>query len=614
MAWSMRTVAKAAAGAMLSATLALGGAMPSVALAATGDTTGTGTLTIEKDANNTVTSYHAIKIFEGNVTNQGTTTAPQCVAIDVDWANNDVKTAVTHAIDAYCTAHPSVARPANDSAQAAADFMVTNITGSDYNTYVTPDSFANTLANELAGALMDQHQNIGTAVTPGQATELTEGYYLVISTPSNASTGASATSPILALLAEDQQLTIHEKVSVPTIAKTVSEDSLPGTTSRYADAQIGQDLRYTLTGTVSGNVVSFNEYFYQFTDVLPKGLDLQKAAENIALSDITVKVDNSKSTANTQTVYTVTEGCAVAYTKNDTDKTKVLTVTFDDLKLVKGTTASSTTAAAIPIDKDSVITVEYTARLNGDAIVGVTGNVNSATVTYDAIPNRHKIEEGTTTPSTAKVYEYALKLKKVDQVLELDRNSDTNEYLAGAEFTIKATSVDEGSANANKYIKQDGTFGETTLPATNASGYSDYIFRTNNNGSFAVKGLDAGTYLIHEVTAPSGYKTLTSDITLVITPDKNATTHEVQGVRASLSGGEGDGQDTSATPDGVLDIGTRAYFDSTDNTVTVVATNKKEEKLPLTGLSGITMVYVVGGTILVASLAVIVRRRMAEKE
>ena len=81
----------------------------------------------------------------------------------------------------------------------------------------------------------------------------------------------------------------------------------------------------------------------------------------------------------------------------------------------------------------------------------------------------------------------------------------------------------------------------------------------------------------------------------------------------TLSGGLGDGTDSTGG-NGAHNKGTRASYNDATGTVTVTATNKKQEELPLTGLPGITLVYVAGGAILAVSLVVIIRRRMTEKE
>lgn len=619
MVWNMRKAARAAASAMLSATLALGGMAPSVAWAAGENGTGTGTLVLRRAEGNTAANYKAIKIFKADVEqNNGA-----WVAQGLDWANEATKTVVKAAITQYCAAHTIDYTP-TDNAQDAADFMVRYISGTDNTSIVGPNDFANTLANYLATAMIERtvngialsgtlvSQNITPTPKPTDATgdrtnTLTEGYYLVVVDLTTPVTGSAATSPILLMMGQGQNLSLDEKVTVPTIQKTVVEDSQPQITVNHADAQVGQELPFMLKGTVSGNIANYTSYYYKFTDNLPKGMDLKvdggTSSTAIDSGDVIVKVDNTASTVNSQQVYTITDGFTVAYETTDAAVNK-LTVEFSNLLAAK---VNSADEQYVPIDSASVITVEYKASLNANAVAGVTGNTNMAFITYNTTPNVDN--KGDTTPSTATVYEYTLKIVKLDKDHELDNNETSRTPLSGAVFTVQAKTTDEGTNG--RYLKNDATFGATTLPA-NAAEKAAYLFTTNANGEITIKGLDAGTYTIHEETAPESYKRLAADLELTISVTKDSTTKQVQEVLATLSGGEGDGIDTSDPKDSKLDKGTRAVVDTSGN-ITVYATNQKEEKLPLTGLPGITMVYVVGGAILVVSLAAIARRRMHEK-
>lgn len=607
---TMGRIARAAAAAGLSLALALGGVAPNMAMAAVGD--GSGSVTITSAQDNTVEEYTAIKIFTADVTNEGTDASPKCVAEDLSWGSDAAKTAVEAAIRSYCSDNNLTY--AGTTAQNAADFIIEHINGSDYTTIVSSSSFANTLANYLATAAIDGTVDgtalsggrlASTAITPGTKTNLQEGYYLVIANPTKLSTGSSSTSPILILLAEGQNLAITEKTSVPTLDKSVTEDK-DGKNYDHADAQVGQELPFTLTGTVAGNINNFSTYYYQFTDTLSKGLDLKVSGgtrPTIDPGDVVVTVDNTASTEHNQTTYTLSSGYDVTYVTN-TDNTRTLTVTFNDLRTNTGTSGTDQTPVTVPIDAASVVRVAYKASLNSDAEVGTTtGNPNTATLTYNTTPNRP--ETGTTTSTSSNVYTYALSLKKVDKSAELDGDTSTNVPLAGAVFTIQAKTTDETTTHDDCYLKNDGTFGETTLPESTTEAYKSYLFTTNSDGILTAKGLDAGTYTIHEVTAPTGYDTISADLTLAITATKNAD-NSVKSVKATLSGGEGDA-DTDLTK------GTRASFDDATGTVNMIVTDPKKEELPLTGLSGITLVYVAGGAILAVSLVAIVRRRMKDQ-
>ena len=618
MSWNGKKVMRAAVGAALSATLALGGAMPSVALADPGD--GKGTLTINKaSSGNNVSSYKAIKIFKADVYQDN----GKWVASELTWASDAVKTAVIGAIKEVDSTYTS------EDPQVAADFLVSHIQGSDNTTIVSPTDFANTLASKIGYAVADAGNTLQADYTlqpDVKMNDVAEGYYLVIVDPSElAAAGSAGTSPILLMVGEGQDVTVTEKVTVPTLTKTVTEDSAPTAVTQFADAQAGQEVHFKLAGTVAGNVAGYGTYEYEFIDTLSKGLTLKMAGQSVANGDVTVKVVNtdSSTTPATVSIYTVTSGYTTTYTANETDSTAHdLKVTFANLKAAQGTKEGETTPAAIPIDASSVVTVEYVASLNSNAVAGLSaGNPNKAVLEYSDMPNYG--HRGKTEFVEAKVYELALKLVKVDKEYELDNNANTNTVLPGAKFTIQATKTDEGEANDRKFLKRDGTFGASILPETTAADYNDYIFETDTNGSFTVKGLDGGkaldtnnttyTYTIHEVAAPANYDTIAEDLRLNIKVNKDQTTLQPSSITTTLSGGEGDGTNTMGDSNAPNNKGTRVTTD-TDGTIVITATNKKQEELPLTGLPGITMVYVVGGAILAVSLVVIVRRRIAEKE
>ena len=621
---TMGRIARAAAAAGLSLALALGGVAPSAGLAAAGDLTGTGTLTLSASTGDTVTSYKAIKIFKANVFKEGTGANEQWVASDLDWESSAVKAAVIQAIRAQNSTWMQGVDDANIRAQDAADFLIANITNTDSTTMVPSDSFANTLAREIGYAVADTSNALQADYTikPGVPTTMEEGYYLIIVDPAEVSSdNATGTSPILLMMGEDQNITMQEKASIPTVSKTVQEDASTVTTpTLYADAQVSQELPYTLTGTVAGNIESYTNYKYIFHDTLCAGLTFKQdggtntsAVDN---GDVTVKVKTTTTDSSTTqptsttTTYILATGYTVGYENVmeggvNTNK-HTLTVTFADLKSTAVTGVpegadAGTAAAAVPINATSEVTVEYKAKLNERALLGTeTGNENTVTLEYSNMPNFDNT--GTTTSTDAKVYTYGLKMKKVDKDHALDGVADNDVYLTGAKFTIQATNTDEGTTNNGKYLKTDGTFGKSTQPAATET---DYVFTTDGtDGSFTVKGLDAGTYTIHEVAPPTGYKALTSDLVLTVTVSKHAETNLPGEVTTSVSGGEGDQNQTG---------GTSATYDRATGTITLTATNQKEEKLPLTGLSGITLVYVAGGAILAVSLVAIVRRRMKDQ-
>ena len=199
-------------------------------------------------------------------------------------------------------------------------------------------------------------------------------------------------------------------------------------------------------------------------------------------------------------------------------------------------------------------------------------------------------DKGESVPDVVRDYTYALKLVKKDH--------QSKNKLENVGFTIQATDPDDnadGSASKGKCVQELGNLGETP-----------HEFFTDENGEIYIKGLDAGTYTVHEQTALGNYNSL-KDFTFTISTQASGadslhkTEEEAQTVTVTR---------TAETSDLViLDDTTQ-----TDGTVTLTVENKKGSGLPLTGLNGVTFTWIAGGAVLCIGVAHLIRSRKQAEE
>ena len=259
-----------------------------------------------------------------------------------------------------------------------------------------------------------------------------------------------------------------------------------------------------------------------------------------------------------------------------TDGKSLLTVTFGDLK-----------TAGVVLTPDSKVVVTYTAQLNSEkAVVGSIGNDNEVKLIYSNNPMSEG--KGESVPDTVRDYTYALKIIKQDAAPEATK-------LDGVKFTIRATDPDD-AGSMNKYVNSNGVLVDKS-----------YEFTTANGGEIYVKGLDAGTYTVHEVEDSNpGYNTL-DDFTFTIKPeglnkDEGVALDEKTAVNTLKVTVEKPDSATMVTPS--VD----------DGTVTLTVKNKKGSNLPLTGLNGVTFTWIAGGAVLCIGVAHLIRSRKQAEE
>lgn len=209
---------------------------------------------------------------------------------------------------------------------------------------------------------------------------------------------------------------------------------------------------------------------------------------------------------------------------------------------------------------DDTITVTYSAVLNGKAEIGnVDKNTNETWLKYgDSQSTQHK-------PTTTKTFEMNVFKFYIDK-----NNSTTEKGLADAKFTLSKNPngtdpiklIDKGS-NTYRVAKKDETNTITEVI-------------TPDNGRFTIQGLGAGTYYLTEIKQPDGYNKLAKSVKVEI---------DVNG---------------AITVDGKLITGV-------DKLVKVE--NKTGTVLPSTGGMGTTMIYLIGGALVLGSGVVLVTKR-----
>lgn len=202
-------------------------------------------------------------------------------------------------------------------------------------------------------------------------------------------------------------------------------------------------------------------------------------------------------------------------------------------------------------NEEYTILVNYYAILNDQATIGSSGNVNKTILDYG--------ESNKTTPSTTTTYTFGIPVFKY--------TGTGKTPLAGAKFKLYTDEQCKNEVN----VKLDNT-----NYFVGTSDESKNVMTSPDSGEFNINGLKAGTYYLKEIEAPKGYNLLAKAIEVHI--DDNG---KVQ-----------------VKKDGTLSDADKVEVENKTGTV-----------LPSTGGAGTTMIYLIGGALVLGSGVVLVTKR-----
>lgn len=345
---------------------------------------------------------------------------------------------------------------------------------------------------------------------------------------------------------------INRKVVKPTVEKEVYDNQDGANEAGFgssADHAINEEFQFKLTATLPASPDRaydyYDEYMVTFCDTLSAGITFDRwdtVVINNGGADIPIPAENYYSDASNQD----------------------LTLSIEDVK---------TCAPGLNLNNGATITVTYTAHLNEKAYVNTAGgasnteNKNSVYLIYSNNPRSSAFFDRTP-ESAVCVYTYQLNNTKYH-----DEANSGNE-LEGAGFSLYS---DEACTQEVKLYKEGAFY----YPIKNAKGKTAVEMKSAADGTFNVKGLDAGTYYLKETTPPAGYSAC--DKTRIVI----SATHDEHNV--NLSG---------------------------ESNLNNKIINKKAGgiTLPSTGGIGTTIFYVVGGGLMVAAIVLLVTKKRMENK
>lgn len=375
---------------------------------------------------------------------------------------------------------------------------------------------------------------------------LAAGYYLVKDKDGTLIGGNDSYTEYIVRVVSNTTAT--PKSSVPTVQKKVKDinNSTETSLSNWqdsADHDINDSVPFQLKATLANNVSSYTTYKVVFHDTQSQGLTYN--------NDAKVYIDNVEKTTD----FTVTA------TLND-DGTTTLTVSCDDVK-------------ALGAGNSSVITVEYTATLNENAVLGSAGNPNEVYLEYSNNPNNSEEgnnDTGNTPKDVVIVFTYKTIINKVDS----EKNA-----LKGAAFKLeKLVKGADDEADSWVVVKE----------------YT--VNEENPVDKFEFVGLDDGKYKLTETVTPAGYNTI-DPIEFTVTAEHDVLSDNP--ALNSLSGNATTGQLTFAS-------------NTTEGSLSADVVNNAGSTLPETGGIGTTIFYVLGGMLVVCAVVLMVSKKRMSAE
>ena len=393
--------------------------------------------------------------------------------------------------------------------------------------------------------------------------EAKAGYYLFVDTTdfSKDDSYHSYNSFLLMVTKGNWNVPITPKAEKPTVEKKVYDNPDGTSTGGFgssADHAINEKFQFQLTATLPDSTNHAYDYYDKYSvifhDTLSDGITYDKDDE---LDSVVIK-----SNGNT---YNITDSSKYTIDTTDLESQNSFVVNIDVKACAKD--------AGFDLNDGATITVTYTAHLNDKAYVntagGSTSNINKVYLTYS---NNPKDESSIgKTPESTPVYVYTYQLNNTKH-----QDTEKGPALEGACFRLYSDEACTDQSEVQLYQK-DGFY----YPIKDVLGKEAVEMKSAANGTFNVKGLDAGTYYLKEITPPDGYSAC-KVIPVTIKADHSRND------QVNLEG-------SNLTND-------------------IVNIKAGGITLPSTGGIGTTLFYVVGGGLMVAAIVLLVTKKRMENK
>lgn len=499
--------------------------------------------------------YDAFQIFKGDVSDDNTKIS------HVEWGS-------------------SIAHPNEFLAQLTEDLTI----GDKFETSFTPqeaaavisqwsDSDNNSIAFARCVCNYVYSDRDSTPAKQGGHTggfELDEaGYYLIVDTSSFSSSADGDSyhaynSFLLKVNKDHYCVQITPKVVKPTVEKEVYDNddgSSSGDNNGWgssADHAINEEFQFRLIAKLpesenNGRAYDYyNKYTVRFNDTLSNGITYDRLDSVVINSD-----GHTYDITNDSSMYEVDD----IQLKNDNS----FVVSIPDVK-------TCVKDPEFNLNNGATITVTYTAHLNENAAVnGSAENKNSVRLQYSNNPRPDGEYWGYTPNYTpeSEVYVYTYQLN----------NTKLAENEHGAPLKDVGFRLYSDADYKNEVeLYQDGEF---YYPIKNASNKQAVEMKSAEDGTFNVKGLDAGTYYLKETTTPADFTPCSVIPPVTITANHN---------------------------------GNHVELDSSKLSTTIINKKAGGITLPSTGGIGTTIFYVVGGGLMVAAIVLLVTKKRMENK
>ncbi|MFI3210840.1 MAG: isopeptide-forming domain-containing fimbrial protein [Peptostreptococcaceae bacterium] len=373
------------------------------------------------------------------------------------------------------------------------------------------------------------------------------GYYIVIDTVETGTDGkeGAVSAVFLQNTKEDPDVTVNLKGSQPDVDKEILHNDT-GEWGPVGDNQIGDTVYFRLLAKLPSDITGYTKYTYILGDTMDKGLTFNN---NIEVKDAEGEEIDAKYYEIISVEEKVDEEGELVETKFE--------LSINVMKLYED--------GVVP--QGSVLTVEYSAILNENAVMAPQSNDNRVDLEYSNDP--YDSESTDKTPEVVvKDYTFEIEATKTAEV-------EDGELLPGVEFEL---SNKDGEVLFTEFTLDDGTNVYTVAKEGTAT------IVTGTNGKFKIIGLDdAVEYTLKETKPLDGYNKI-DDIVFTIT----ATYNEDGTVNELTTDNESFG-------------------------LSSIIVNTSGALLPETGGIGTTIFTVAGGALMIGSVAVMISKRRSSK-